>query len=188
MIVLYGFDGGLAKFGWSRFLVSQDLMANLTHGGVHVTEGETKKRRVMDEDDLMIRCGRLASFLSSTVGPDMESRARGGPKVVFAMEAMSYPPSARGAVMLGMSLASVCTIASIHGIPIVQASPQTLKLLVAGKKSATKVEVEEAVRAKFPHSAEQIAKTLHPKNHEHFFDSCAAAIVGAGSNIVRACM
>lgn len=188
MIVLYGFDGGLAKFGWSRFQVGPDLMANLTHGGVHVTEGETKKRRVMDEDDLMVRCGRLASFLASTTGLDLECRGRGGPKVVFAMEAMSYPPSARGAVMLGMSLASVCTLASLNAVPIVQASPQTLKLLVAGKKSATKKEVEEAVRAKFPHSSEKIANTLHPKNHEHFFDSCAAAIVGATSNIVRACM
>jgi Holliday junction resolvasome RuvABC endonuclease subunit len=71
-------------------------------------------------------------------------------------------------------------------LPIIEETAQTLKLLTAGKRDASKADVQAALEQRFPE-----VKNLWPTQKtliEHAADALAAVIAGIESDVVRAAL
>lgn len=176
-----GIDPGLANMGLvvvtlfpdntQRVLRDDQEVPYIYH--VH-TEKMDKKRGVRASDD-SVRRGRLVvRDLFAWFTRDLHIK-------VICAEAMSYPRNSTASNMLGISWGIIITAASLHDLPIVQASPQDIKKAVCGRKDASKVDVQVELAAKYGIPVDMFNKTTR----EHPFDALGAVEACLDSEVIR---
>ena len=131
------FDTGLATFGMAATdPASGELMAIKFFG----SDKAAKKLNVSNSSDITHRGLRLAESIA-----EFCNRFE---VVAIGHEALSFPRNARAAGMLALSVGMIISRAQLLDVPLLEVSPQDLKVAITGKKSATKKEMLDALRAR----------------------------------------
>lgn len=172
---ILGLDPGFANIGYTVAEIGKYSLKPVA-AGVFQTEKSSKKRKVLAADDNLRRATEISEFMSMLIE---EHRIQ-----AICAESMSFPRSSSVAAKMAMCWGVICALAALRGIPIVQASPQEIKVAVTGKKTASKEEVQEAVSKKL--SLASFLDGTARSFHEHVYDSGAAILTAtATSDVIR---
>lgn len=167
-------DPGFASVGYSIVeLLSQG--ERVVAFGVIRTQKSVKKRHVLACEDNFARAREIALRLRSlAVTHDVRA---------ICAEAMSFPRQASVAAKMAMCWGILADLTADRNLPLVQPTPQHVKKALCGKASASKIEVEAAVRARYC----GLDLTGIPSGQqEHVFDSLAAVVASLDSEVLRA--
>ncbi|TXH57453.1 MAG: hypothetical protein E6Q97_04430 [Desulfurellales bacterium] len=98
--------------------------------------------------------------------------------VAVIVESMSWPRNAASAIKMAMAWGAIAPL--LKNYPVIEVSPQDIKLLATGKRSATKQEVERGVLNLLPSSAwaRDVVETHVQKAslREHCYDALGAVL------------
>ena len=174
---LLGIDPGFAALG----LATVELLPvgeRVVQLQVLRTQPSTTKRHIRKADDNSDRAREFARLLHQAITPDV---------VALCVEATALPfGRCRSSVVsnLGRIRGVLDALAEVHGLPIIEETAQSLKLLATGDRTATKEVVQECLELRFPEVAAlwPTQKTLV----EHAGDALAAVLAGLQSDVVRA--
>jgi Holliday junction resolvasome RuvABC endonuclease subunit len=184
-MTLLGIDPGLAACG----VAVVDLLpsgAKVRRVGVIRTAPSARRRRLRATDDLgdrlqLLAVGLHAHFLElhDLVAVCIEAKA-----IPFRGGRMTVRPSAVSA--LGRVRGLVDAFAAERALPVIEETPQVLKLLTTGRRDASKAEVQTALEQRFPE-----VSALWPQQKtlvEHCADALAAVVARLESDLVRAAL
>ncbi len=169
---LLGFDVGFSSIGIARLgIVAQGL--TFVDAEVVQTKKSGKKREVRAADDNMRRVAEIAMKLDRWVKDDI---------VAICCESQSWPIQKQVCIKIAFTWGVIGTLACLRGIPILQSSPQEVKDLLVGNKSASKDDIIKAIRKKFPTVPWPKAKGLH----EHMADAIASGLACQNHAVIQA--
>lgn len=176
-IFVLGVDPGLANMGWS--VVELHSHTEVLHEcGVQRTEPSGKKRKVLASDDNLRRAREMAAELARLF--DVYSIS------AICAESMSFPRNSSAAAKMAMCWGAVASFAHLHNLSVIQSSPQELKKVVCGSKSASKEDVGQAVRIRFA-DVDKLLTLVPPGRREHAYDATAAIMAAlVNSDVIRA--
>ena len=182
---LLGIDPGLAACGIAIVDLASAAPRVLRLYVVRTAPSD-KKRRLRSGDDLGDRVRAIATVLHARLEecPDLVAICVESKAIPFRSGRMLVKPSAVSA--LGRVRGLLDAFAVERGLPIIEETPQALKLLTAGRKDASKADVQVALEHRFPE-----VKALWPTQKtliEHAADALAAAVAGIESDILRAAL
>lgn len=170
---LLAFDTGLATGGAALI----DILTGQVHEVILLTtEKSDKKRSVSASSDTMSRARDYVRQVRRFVG---ERRI-----CAVAHESLSLPRNSRAAALIGISLGVIACITEMLDAPLIEASPQEVKLKVAGKKSASKDEVISAVIERQPDLEAKFSCEARGK-WEHMADSVAVGYTALEHDFVK---
>jgi crossover junction endodeoxyribonuclease RuvC len=177
-MMILGLDPGFATLGYS--LVSLTSTGELVRElGVIKTEKSGKKREVRASDDNVRRAREIYDSLKV-----LTSKIE--PVCAICAEAMSFPRQASVAAKVAMCWGVIASIAVLRNIPILQASPQEVKKLVTGNKSASKEDVQAALKARYPGPPVDSPNPSFPATQaEHPYDALGAVVACLESDVIR---
>ena len=165
-------DPGFASLGWAVVSFTSDGPV-CEAAGVFRTKPDRTKLKYNDNVD---RARRLYDHLSSTAD-DHDIR-------IIAAEAQSWTRFSNA----DRSIATVFGLLAALGVetsaPIVQLSPQDVKLRVCGKKTASKEDIKQAVYQIASGSREFIEGIRASTQREHAADAVAVALAAFQAPIV----
>ena len=174
-IHVLGLDPGIASTGFAVG-VMWDRGLTITRLGVWRSSPEHKKRNISKGSDKSRRTRALARFLWRLCEEYTPA--------AVCSEALSVSPGmARSAGVQERIFGALDSVFEIYGLPVVAIPPREIKALT-GAKSATKLEVEAAVR---PHITPEALQRLETKGlpdyqpkgqHEHAFDAAGSIVAG----------
>jgi len=182
---LLGVDPGLAACGLA-VVGLEGAAARVLWLQVIRTAPSAKKRRLRSADDLGDRLRAIATVLHARLQehPDLVAFCVEAKAIPFRGGRMMVKPSAVSA--LGRVRGLLDAFAVERGLPIIEETAQTLKLLTAGRRDASKADVQAALELRFPE-----VKALWPTQkslQEHAADALAAVVAGLESDVVRAAL
>lgn len=167
--VAIGIDPGFASFGVAVLEIQKEVEIPLY---LHVirTQKSSKKLRMLSVDDNFERTQRIADELTKLVlSYDV---------VAIGAEAMSFPRNASSSAKVGMAWGVIASVALRQGLPVFQCSPQQLKQKIAGSKKASKPDVANALRQRYPDTDfDDLLKALPMGEHEHAWDALGSVVV-----------
>jgi crossover junction endodeoxyribonuclease RuvC len=170
-----GVDPGFASLGYALLRLGTQT-ETLVAAGVVRTQASDKKRKVLAADDNARRCREIARDLVALFDEHTP--------LVICAESMSFPRNAATAAKMAMTWGALITIGHTRGAPIVQASPQEVKLALTRTKSASKEQVAAAVSKRY-RNAPKLINVLPSTLHEHAYDAVASAVACLDSDAVR---
>jgi Holliday junction resolvasome RuvABC endonuclease subunit len=173
--LILGVDGGLATCGLALAAIRNDGSLDLLKVATVRTTKSAAKRGVYASDDNVRRCRELATELHYFVCNYP------GTLSLICAEAMSFPRSSSTAAKMGMGWGVLAAFAHELEVPIVQASPQQIKLALCGKKTASKSEVQAAIEDRWSH----VQWPKRKADVEHAADAAAAIVACEQSNEMR---
>ena len=182
MAVLLGLDPGFASIGYAIVNISDPYKEVVQKLGVAMTEKSSNKTRVLATEDNFRRAKVIASYIrpyALTVD-------------AICVEAMSYPRNASTAAKLALFWGVLAAVVEDLSIPVVQVSPQNIKSFLCSKKTASKLEVKEAVLYRFAQCKRSKMAlddylSRYPKTkQEHGFDALGAVLSSLDSDIILA--
>ena len=179
---IVGFDPGLSSFGVAIIAVDKAGEARVEALKVIRTQRSAKKRHLRAVDDLADRLKTIAAALQTVLtAPDVIAIAIEGGVLPFR----KIRPSVVSA--LGRARGLVDMLAVIHSLAVVELTPQETKLALAGKRSASKAEVQLGVEGRCPET-----QTMWPKQRtliEHASDAAAVALAALdSSDVIKAAL
>lgn len=177
MIQLLGVDPGFASVGLALVRLHTDG-ESVAAVGVIRTEKSDKKQRVLASDDNTQR-GRVIS---------RELRAFVGAERIHAIcaESMSFPRNSSAAAKMAICWGILINFAEEREIPILQASPQQIKIALCRRKDASKEDVQSSLDQRYPFLLKlltdgQITKSVR----EHPYDAVGAVVACLQSDLIR---
>lgn len=179
-ISLIGIDPGFASIGIAVLLLDADYVY-VTRFELLKTESETKKRKVFAVEDNVRRALEIARHLRVVVAA---AHANGATVAGICAEAMSFPRNSSAAAKMAMTWGIIASLSEATSIPIVQASPQRVKIDVCGSKSASKDDVIAAVEKLYPQVIEA-RRNIARSAWEHPHDALAVAHASLDSEAVK---
>lgn len=175
LVCVLGVDPGFASLGYAILRIGSQGEA-LDAAGVIRTSASDKKRKILATDDNARRCREIARDLGNLFD-------QWQPSVVCA-ESMSFPRNAATAAKMAMTWGVLIAYSHARACPIIQASPQEVKLALTRTKTASKDDVAKAVRARYKNVG-KLLKELPESLHEHANDAVASAVACLESDAVR---
>jgi Holliday junction resolvasome RuvABC endonuclease subunit len=176
--VLVGIDPGIAHFGFSFIELLPDSLVPVRMSLIVTTKSD-KKLKVFASDDNARRGREIASVFREA----LETIPR---PVAFCVEAKSFPRNASAAAKTAITWGIIIANAERLDIPIFQARPQEIKQKLCGVKNSSKVAVQDAVDELFGVDAiHPLVEDIALTNREHPYDSVAAVVACADSEILR---
>lgn len=167
---ILAFDPGFANLGYCVMELGElgPYVRSFGHFETKLSaKNKQKKREVLSTADNSRRGAELATFMMALVTKET---------IVIAAEAFSPARNASAAAKMARCWGILDAMAALHGMSILEASPQQVKVGATGNASASKEEVEAGMIARYPELRTMgagIAKT----NREHPFDAVAVAHV-----------
>lgn len=181
-ILACGIDPGFSSLGWSLVELSTGdhvvATASLVSLGLIRTEKSTAKQNVLASNDNFRRAREIAVALRKL----FEVRP-----AVVCCESMSFPRNASAAAKVAMTWGVLADLCESQGIPMLMATPKELKRSVCGNASASKEEVQAALRLRFGTRPDELLKEakIPASSQEHPMDALAAVCCCAESEVVR---
>ena len=165
MTIIMGLDIGLAHCGIAVLdcVGGPNPHITLRAAEVCVTEKRAAKVAVSTTEDNIHRMRKLAAVIAAVY-------AAHSPSLVVT-ESQSWPRNAGATGKIGMAWGAIVGVLPAS-TPILDASPQAIKLAVCKSKSATKDEVITAVEQRLG----ALPKTIKKADREHAADACAAVL------------
>lgn len=164
-----GLDPGFASLGVAVLAVDKTTTTPV-HMDVLRTKKSPRKVRMLSVDDDFVRCQYLAEGLAKLV---MEYDV-----VAISAEAMSFVRNSSSSAKVGMVWGVIAATALRWNLPMFQCTPQQLKDKVAGSKKASKEDVTNALRQKYPGVDFDDLLKKHPMGqHEHAWDALGSVVV-----------
>lgn len=112
---------------------------------------------------------------------------------VVCVEAFSAPRSSSASAKYALAFGAVVCVAEELEVPLLEVQPKELKRVVTGRESASKAEVQEALRTYF--GASEVAATgvdkgsrqggVAPSNQDHVWDAAGAIVASLPDNTIR---
>src|SRR5690606_6833193 len=175
-VFVLGIDPGFASVGLCAALIGPDRILVVSVAVVR-TEPSGKKRHIRAADDNLERARAIAKEIARWVD-DWNP-------VAICAESMSFPRSASSAAKIAMCWGTIASIAEAHRLPVLQATPQEIKLAVAGCKTASKEEVQAAVEGHLSPFAAKCIEEIPRSQREHVYDASAAVLACEDSEVIR---
>lgn len=179
-VLVLGLDAGFKHFGWGVVRLLPEGGERVEALGSILTEPSKRKGLVRDDDRR--RAAEIARQL-------IEVSARYTP-AVFCIEALSHvnPKSSRmpvsTTVKVGRAWGEVDMLVEVLDTALVQASPQAIKQVLCGTRSANKAQMKRAVIALYPEVA-ALLTALPAGRHEHPIDAIGAVVASLHTNEMR---
>lgn len=178
MIRLIGLDVALVNTGWAVVHLSADPATppRLVGAGVVTTAKGDGDRELHPTLDATRRGAELhRAILDVFAGADPD---------VVCVEAMSWPRHARATAAMAIAWGALSPL--IMARPFVVArTPQVIKRVVTGKKTATKEEVQEALTGRFE-NLPTVLRGIARSRWEHPADALGAVVACLDADEVRA--
>lgn len=172
---ILGIDPGFGNIGIcvSKKLYKENL--NVIRMDTITTKPEYKKRNNYVEDDNMRRIRIIVQEINNIIETNDIN--------VICFEEFSQMRNAVSARKVYGVIGGILTLAFIHDIPIFQSRPQDIKLKLCKKRSATKIDIQNALNEMFPE-----IKNILPKatgKHEHCYDALSSIVSCLDSDILK---
>jgi Holliday junction resolvasome RuvABC endonuclease subunit len=177
---ILGLDPGFASFGWAVVEIGRRRELDVPVAlGVIETEKSAKGAGARVVDDHVRRMRTISQVLAYV-------QRMHGPFVVAGAESFSPPRSSSVAAKVAFAWGVLVHHLDVAGTPLLQVSPQEVKLALTGERSASKVEIIERALALYGAPAARLLEALRPKDlHEHAADAMAVTIACADAELVR---
>lgn len=180
-VPILGIDPGFANCGYAVVMLNADGSLKPVTMGVFETDKSTAKRNVLASDDNVRRSREIYRFLRDLLreGPHGLIRA-------ICAETMSFPRNASTSAKMALCWGVVAALSEEFDIPVLQATPQGLKLAVCGDKSASKEDIKKALDKKFGKAVlTGLCKETTSSKQEHPFDALGAVVACSDSEVLR---
>jgi Holliday junction resolvasome RuvABC endonuclease subunit len=175
MPIILGLDPGFGKCGYCLFEVDkQEEDDTVLELGVIKTSKSSKKRKLLVADDNLDRAGKISKKLWKL------SRE----VAAICAESMSFPRNSSTAAKMAMCWGIISAVAVRRDIPVLQATPQEIKLKICGVKTASKQEIQDKLNGTYK-ECEDLAKNIAKGQREHPYDSLAAVIACLDSSYLK---
>ena len=177
-IFVLGIDPGFASSGYAvvGLLPEKEVVCLM---GVIRTEKSDAKRAVLASDDNLRRARSIYNELERLCG------VCGVVRVICA-ESMSFPRNASAAAKVAMCWGLIAALSQARGIPIVQVTPKQLKKALCQDGSASKEQVQEALRMRYnPQVLDDHLARVPRGQEEHPYDALAAVVACLDSDPIR---
>ncbi len=177
---ILGLDPGFASFGWAVIEIGRRCELDVPVAlGVIETEKSAKGAGARVVDDHVRRMRTISQVLAYV-------QRMHGPFVVAAAESFSPPRSSSVAAKVAFAWGVLVQHLDVAGTPLLQVSPQEVKLAITGERSASKRVVIDGVLARYGAPASRLLEALRPRDlHEHAADAMAVTIACAGAELVQ---
>lgn len=176
--VVLGLNPGFGNCGWALVRLEPHRERILQLGVIRTRKGY-KKTEVLASSDLHRRGRELAG--------DLALVAKRERVVAVCAEAVSWVRSAKTMHQLGRTYGMVDLLCALGDWPLVEVSPQDLKQAVCGSRSASKADIEERLRDRYPDApwSQLDDDEVAPSAREHAFDAVGAVVAGAAHSACR---
>lgn len=162
----------------ARAVISSAREQVLRFGAI-LTKPSSKKKHIYTGDDNRRRTEEIATFLATALTP------KEGPVSIICAEEFVYHRGIKASAKVGLAWGSLITRALDRGIPLLEASPQQIKVATHGTNSATKAEVEDALVARYGTLLRSHLVDLPKGQHEHAYDAIGAVVACLNDNLIR---
>lgn len=193
--LILALDPGFAFLGYALLELLPDGSEDVLALGVVRTSPSNKKRKVLSADDNVRRCREISVKLSNLMNGLLPKKGNGIDTLlpirsvrIVAAEAMSFPRNSSSAAKMAMTWGLIIGEVESANLPLLQASPQEVKVALTGKKDASKSDVEKAVLRRYASSSRKLQRFLADvpeKQREHAWDALAAGVACLNSDQVR---
>jgi Holliday junction resolvasome RuvABC endonuclease subunit len=203
-MIVIGMDPGLAHFGFAAVRCTPDgvrVAREVLFMGVVETKKAKKLETSMAADNVRraievahvldrLMAGRRPTEVVIRKGRGVGALFDPAPLEVRAVcvESMSHPRSSSAAAKMAMTWGMIVMGAVRRGTPIIQQSPQAVKLALVGTNDASKQHVERVLVRRYGAKIRTLLKGLPRGQHEHAYDALAAATACAESAEGRAAL
>lgn len=171
-----GIDPGFANFGYALASIVSGRFVFQRIGVLHTWKSE-KKLKVLAASDNVRRTRELHDELTGLCS--------GLNIVAFTAESMSFPPNASSAAKMSLAWGVICSVANQLGrIPIAEASPIQIKTAVTKRRTASKLQVQQALEALDPVLFGAFTKSAPKGDHEHAFDAAGSVLACSGNDAI----
>jgi Holliday junction resolvasome RuvABC endonuclease subunit len=144
--------------------------------GVFRTQSSPKKQKVLKTEDNMRRSLDIAAFLRELIATNDVK--------VLCTESMSWPRNASAAAKVALCWGVMASICEQLDMPIVQSTPQQIKKVMCGKRTASKEEVIVALQTRYP-GLEKVVEGVPSSQLEHPYDALAAIVSGLNDSTLK---
>jgi len=175
-VFVLGIDPGFASVGICAASIEPDRIL-VESVAVVRTAPSGKKRHIRAADDNLERARTIAKEIARWVDD--------WSPVAICAESMSFPRSSSSAAKMAMCWGTIASIAEAHRLPVLQATPQEIKLAVAGRKTASKEEVQAGVEGHLSSFAAKGLEEIPRSQREHVYDAIAAVFACEDSEVIR---
>lgn len=146
---------------------------------VFKTEKSDKKHKVRASDDNFRRGQELCAMVVGLLHRHPDVKA-------CCAEFMSHPRNASVSGQLGAFWGIIELATYIWKLPMLQASPQEIKKVLTGKKNASKAEVQDALRKRYPGQFDAYDASITRKaDLEHGYDAAGAVVACLDSDVIQ---
>lgn len=175
--VVLGLDPGFASLGWALVRLTPHHEEPLACGVIRTRKGY-RKGETLASSDLHRRGRELAGILALIM--------RREAIVAICAESLSFVRSAKTMQQVGRAWGLIDAFATATDLPLVECSPVELKVAVCNDPTASKADVEKALRKRYPHApwAEMLTDVTGAQR-EHAFDALGAVVACSASNVCR---
>lgn len=181
--ILVGHDPGLATHGFAavglRAGGSEDILAL----DVFRSAKSDKKRQTLAAEDNVRRGDELCEWLEDRYF----ALHRFGKIRAVCAESMSFPRSSSAAAKMSISWGVIICMRHARRLPLVQSSPQEIKLALCKKKDASKADIKAALLKRYAgKGVERYLAHIPTSAEEHGWDSLASIVCALNSDVARA--
>jgi len=171
-VLILGLDPGFANVGWALVELNGGVSGTATETlvgmGLIETEKSAAKQNVLASNDNYRRAREISRAIRL-----LTPRAQ-----VICAESMSFPRNASAAAKVAMTWGVVADYCEAESITMLMASPKELKRAVCSDASASKTQIQEALRVRFGVRPGELLKSagVPPSSQEHPYDALAAIV------------
>jgi Holliday junction resolvasome RuvABC endonuclease subunit len=176
-------DPGFASFGVGVVQLFPDH-EKVVEVDVIRTKASSKKCNVRSTNDNFRRAEEIATQLRRFIKVYR-------PKV-FTAEALSLPRNASTSSKLSISWGILACFTTGWSIPMLQSTPQELKMMLCNDKSASKLDIQRALERRYPGQFDTFKYKFPPKNPtkpngqwEHGFDAVGSIVSCLDTEVMR---
>ncbi len=173
MVLVMGIDAGFGAVGWVLVDLARD---EVVHYEALKTRKQSDKRGLRVADDDARRCQKVARRI-------LEAHREHQPMGWIVELPNAGAQSARANRAMGMATAIISTLVEIEDVPVEWVTPNMVKEVVAGKRSASKGEVRDTVHEALMWPPDM---DLYKWEASHIHDAAGAVLAGRDGNMVAA--
>lgn len=170
-MLILGLDISMTNTGWVLVKCDSDDKLWVKDCGVIQTEKLSSGEKVSSTVDGVRRAHKVESELRDILSKQTE------PVVAICVEAMSWPRNAGSAIKMALVWGALSPL--LVSKALIDVGPQELKKVLTGAKSATKEEVEDAVKQRLSHSHKAVSvveSKVGKTRREHVWDALGAIL------------
>lgn len=170
-----GVDPGFASLGYA-VVDLDDVSETPLCMGVVETKKNNRKQKVLACEDNFVRAQELIRQVHALV-TSYDVKA-------ICAEAMSFPRNASTAAKMALAWGAMAALCDYESMPMVQATPQQIKKVVASKRTASKTDIQDALVNRYP-EVDRMLDNLAKTKREHAADALGAVVAALDSDVIR---